>query len=380
VFSTILKECSRLADAGNLRQARDLFRQYIAAHPIQGENRPSGAASLRLGILVSGDESNVGFRDGRLVVRDGHSEIAHHIRGSDIAGAIVFVTPAGAAALAPVLADRFDLLFNAIADPDRFERDLDVVAALQDTCPHPVLNRAEAVRRSARDRIATQVLTAGWILPECQRLGTGRPEVGFPLLARPVGSQTGRGLEMIADRAEFDRYRAAASGDIYVTRFVECAQDDGRYRKYRCYSVGGRIVRNQLIIGDTWNVHGADRFKEMHRTPSMKEEERRFLDKSELIEGARFATVEAMFRSLGEFLGLDYFAADFSVTPAGDVVLFEANACMRSYGPEWHRDFPYYEAQTGLLGRAFRDMIARSAGHGAVRGRIGARTSDAGTT
>ena len=59
--------------------------------------------------------------------------------------------------------------------------------------------------------------------------------------------------------------------------------------------------------------------------------------------------------------GLDYFGVDFSFLPNGQIVVFEANATMRSHYPEYAESFPYLSAPAAAHVAAFQKMIRAKA-------------------
>ncbi|HXL30337.1 MAG TPA: hypothetical protein VN968_13755, partial [Bradyrhizobium sp.] len=66
-------------------------------------------------------------------------------------------------------------------------------------------------------------------------------EPRFPIIVRPRGSHAGVGLAKLDDHAAMDRYLAERpESEFFVSRFVDYANDDGLFRKYRIVFVDGR--------------------------------------------------------------------------------------------------------------------------------------------
>jgi len=367
MFAEIIERCARLSADGQGAHAQQLFSQFISRRPIQPQHSAAVDRPIRLGILVSGDPSNVLFTSSSLIFRGGYTESSHHTQGSDIRTDFVFLTTEPDGAFIGELGERFDVLFNAMADADGFHRELAFAVAIEKQTSLPVLNRPTATLGTARDNIAAGNLEgADWLVPACHRVEAetaldmrAAKALAYPLLVRPTGSHMGEGLEKVADDDDLARYVEKFAGrDLYLSQFVDCRFPDGYYRKYRCYVVDGRVFANQLIIHDHWKIHGGSRFDGMNRISWMKEEERGFLRNFGFayhdIDGK---TLEQFASTVWSFLGLDFFGIDFSISDSGKIVLFEANAAMRSFGPEWYRDFPYFKTVTQRLGGSFRAMV-----------------------
>src|SRR3979409_2611959 len=80
-------------------------------------------------------------------------------------------------------------------------------------------------------------------------------ELQFPIIARPRGSHAGVGLAKLDDRAAIDRYLAERpEQEFFVSRFVDYANDDGLFRKYRVVVVDGRPYACHMAIADRWDI------------------------------------------------------------------------------------------------------------------------------
>lgn len=232
---------------------------------------------------------------------------------------------------APSLSDAdlpsYDIVFNALGEPDAIGLAGDRAAEFVARCEKPVINPPECIVRSARDRM--DELYGGlvdvfappvWRMPE-QSL----PEAGvsWPLLVRPSGAHGGEGLVMVEDVVALAQQVQMHDGHaLYVSPFVDYRSADGYFRKYRMIFVGGVPYPYHLAISRHWMVHYA--------TAEMREawklaEEAEFLEHPEVVLGQRGMAAVA---AIGERLGLDYGGADFALLPDGRILLFEANATM----------------------------------------------------
>lgn len=254
----------------------------------------------------------------------------------------------------------YDLVFNAMGDPDvtgPVEVPLQRFLAQNE---RPLLNPPDKVALTARHRLPALLEGIDNILvPEVQRLAS--PETwdavridGLSLLARPVDTHGGVGLERLSTAEDVAAFQARQSGPVYVSPFIDYRSEDGGFRKYRMIFVDRKPYPYHLAISDDWLVHyyRAD----MVSAQGKLDEERAFL------ENPQAALGEAGFRAIqeiGERLDLDYGGIDFSLMPDGRILVFEANATMLVHpevvdGPLAHKN-PYvrriFDAFENLLER-----------------------------
>src|SRR6185312_10408280 len=78
----------------------------------------------------------------------------------------------------------------------------------------------------------------------------------YPLIARPVGSHAGHGLEKL-DTADaiLDYLQKSQCDEFYVARFVDYRSKDGQFRKYRIMLIGGRPFICHMAISSNWMIH-----------------------------------------------------------------------------------------------------------------------------
>lgn len=113
------------------------------------------------------------------------------------------------------------------------------------------------------------------------------------------------------------------SSSLYITEFCDFASGDGLYRKYRIAVVGGEIFLRHLYIGASWLIHRA------RTIPGTEPEERAFLNS---FDAEWVPRLQPMFQEIGHRLDLDFFGVDCNIDASGNVLLFEANACMKILG------------------------------------------------
>jgi glutathione synthase/RimK-type ligase-like ATP-grasp enzyme len=225
-------------------------------------------------------------------------------------------------------------LVNHTADPDLCGRALHGMLQICSTVERPCFNHPGAIAATTRERVA-RVLTgiSGLKVPKTIRVAGRVPAqlrqaiadagLTYPVLVRVAGSHMGQ-----------NSIRAAAPGDIdgvvqlggeplalYATELVDFVSPDGHYRKHRVVLVGEEVFLHHMIVGDSWLLHW-DR-----RIPGTEAEESAALNSFDEDWGER---LRPLFLEIGRRLDLDYFGVDCHIAPSGEVLLFEANACMNN--------------------------------------------------
>jgi hypothetical protein len=154
---------------------------------------------------------------------------------------------------------------------------------------------------------------------------------------------------------------AAAAGhlpgdDLLAIEYLGARGHDGNARKYRVMIVGGRIYPMHLAISRQWKVHYFT--ADMADRPDYRSEEAAFLaDMPAVIGQKALAALERIARELA----LDYGGIDFGVSPAGDVLLFEANATMVVNPPEADERWAYRRVAVGKILDSVSAMILQRA-------------------
>ena len=221
--------------------------------------------------------------------------------------------------------EEYDVVFNAVGDPDAAADLNDRLAGFVARCNRPVLNRPERIAATARDnsrRLFEGI--ADLIVPETRRitdlseLGDSAPDQLW--LLRPLGSHGGEHLQRLKREEVAARLDGRAH---YATAFHEYRSGDRCYRKHRMFFVDRAPYPYHLAIQDDWLVH-----YQSSRTPcdpAFIAEERCFLENPELVLGTR---AYRAIREVGQRMDLDFAGVDFAVLPDGRALLFEANATM----------------------------------------------------
>ena len=223
-------------------------------------------------------------------------------------------------------------LLNHISDPDICAGSLKVVEHIVQETGRPCFNHPTAIARTTRDGVVrTLAGTPGLRVPRNLRTDAKTPTelreivrksgIPYPLLVRVAGYHAGLNMIRADAPSDLDQISEFERGgrSLYVTEFCDFASPDGRYRKYRVAVVGDEIFLRHMVVGDKWLLHAA------RRTTNTESEEFEVLAAFDQEMAPR---LKSMFREIGRRLGLDYFGVDCAFDTSGQVLLFEANACM----------------------------------------------------
>lgn len=263
----------------------------------------------------------------------------------------------------------YDLVFNAIGDADAEAAASPLLAEFAAACVKPLLNRPDAVARTARDRVAALLSGIDDVcVPATRRVArdgdwSDDAALQYPLLLRPPGSHGGDGVARADTPAELaalevggknDKEDGTDKADLYLSAFHDYRAADGYFRKYRVIFVDRQPYPYHLAISAHWMVHYAT--AQMTEYRWKLEEEQHFLQDPATALGTRGM---AALRAIGTRLDLDYAGVDFSVLPDGRLIVFEANATMlahRETDPLLTFKNPYVEA----IFDAFEALLVRA--------------------
>jgi hypothetical protein len=189
---------------------------------------------------------------------------------------------------------------------------------------------------------------------ECVDIGG---ELRFPVIARPRGSHAGVGLARLDDRAAVANYLSERQeAEFFVARFVDYANADGLYRKYRVAVVDGRPYACHMAIADRWDIWYLN--ADMAFSESKRGEEAAFMRDFDEAFGARHRNALA---AMIERVGLDYFTIDCAENKAGELLIFEADNTAVVHNMDSPQVFPYKQPQMRKIFAAFAAMLFRHA-------------------
>jgi len=265
----------------------------------------------------------------------------------------------------------YDLVFNAIGDPDLAGPSAAAVQRFLRRCRRPVLNDPMLIPRTSRNLIP---VTLGEIedvvVPAAARiehaaiarLGARRAVAGTglepPLLVRPTGSHGGKGLERALDWEELEAAVAAlGEQDLYVTAYHDYRSADGLYRKGRVVFVDRRPFPYHWAGSSHWMVH--------YDASGAGEDDARRAEERKLLEDPAGALGDRAWDAIariGQTLDLDFCGLDFSVLPDGRVLVFEANATMFVHPEDETSPLAYKNPAVKRITDAFQARLQALAG------------------
>jgi hypothetical protein len=153
-----------------------------------------------------------------------------------------------------------DVAMLAVGESDANAPILEALAPRLAAWPRPILNGAAgAISALGREPAARRLAKIpGVNAPTTQRLTAAElaGARGFPIIARPVDSHAGAGLEKLAAATDAAAYlRRVPAGAYYAQPFIDYSGPDGRFRKLRIALVGGAPFLVHMAISDHWMVH-----------------------------------------------------------------------------------------------------------------------------
>jgi hypothetical protein len=177
----------------------------------------------------------------------------------------------------------------------------------------------------------------------------------LPIIARPVGTHAGKGMEKIDSLVELEAYLASRpENEFYVTPFIDYSDADGKFRKQRIVLIDGKPYASHMAISDHWMVH--------YLSAGMLDHEDRRAEEAAWMTGfdEGFAVRHASaFEALYRRLGLDYFAIDCAELSDGRLLLFEADVAMIVHSMDPETVFPYKKPAMTKLFLAFEDALKK---------------------
>jgi hypothetical protein len=188
-------------------------------------------------------------------------------------------------------------------------------------------------------------------------------ELRFPLIVRPRGSHAGVGLAKVDDRAAIDRYLAdRPEQEFFVSRFVDYANEDGLFRKYRVVFVDRRPYACHMAIADRWDIWYLN--AGMSDNSAKRLEEETFMRTFDIGFARRHRTALA---AMADRVGLDYFTIDCAENKQGDLLVFEADNTAVVHNMDSAEVFPYKPSQMRRIFEAFAAMLFDRARQGRER-------------
>lgn len=261
----------------------------------------------------------------------------------------------------------YDLVFNAIGEPDVAVPLTARLTHFLAHCSRPVMNLPETVARTRRHLLKERMAGIAHVqVANCCRIDPGdlSPEslkrllteegIPCPVLVRPAETHGGQGLVCCATLSQISDQLSAGPVAHYLSHFVDTRSSDGFFRKYRVIFVDRQPYPYHLAISSQWMVHYHT--SEMTEFPWKIAEERRFLQDMEAVLGKNGM---AALIDIGQRLDLDYAGIDFTLLPDGQLFIFEANATMLVHRVSDQGPLAYKNAHIQKIADAFEALQAR---------------------
>jgi hypothetical protein len=188
-------------------------------------------------------------------------------------------------------------------------------------------------------------------------------DLQFPIIIRPRGSHAGIGLAKLDDRAAVGRYLAERpEQEFFVSRFVDYANDDGLFRKYRVVVVDGRPYACHMAIVDRWDIWYLNAGMAFSETKRLEEEN--FMRTFDHAFAVRHQHALA---AMIDRVGLDYFTIDCAENKLGELLIFEADNTAVVHNMDSPDMYSYKPPQMRKIFEAFAAMLYRRAEGGRER-------------
>jgi len=179
----------------------------------------------------------------------------------------------------------------------------------------------------------------------------------FPLLLRTPGFHTGRHFVLVSRPEELVEAIAGLPGaELTAIQYLDSRGADGKVRKYRVMMINGGLYPLHVAISSHWKIHYFT--AEMAGNAEHRMEDAEFLENMPAVLGTR---AMAALDDIQKMLGLDYAGVDFGLSPAGDLLLFEANATMVVNPPEPDERWAYRRSAVERIFGAVRRMLLEKA-------------------
>ena len=259
----------------------------------------------------------------------------------------------------------YDLVFNAIGEPDVAAAMLNRLSRFVKRCDRPLLNRPSMVTRTQRHRLPDLLRDIDdVVIMPCVRFDSslfsraalleimGRENIEFPVLARPTATHGGEGLVRYECFEALDIGLRNIPGSSYLTTYYDYKSTDGFYRKYRIIFIDRKPLPYHLAISSNWMVHHVT--SDMESSAWKLNEERCFLQLPDNWLGPR---ATAAITTIGRRLDLDYVGIDFTLLPDGRMFVFEANPSMLVHRERYNGPLAYKNPYVDRIVSSFEGMV-----------------------
>jgi len=261
-------------------------------------------------------------------------------------------------------------LFNLVGDADSSVNSLHKIQTIINSVqPRRCFNRPVDVFKTSRARLPkTLANIQGCLVP---RTESADPKSfselqavcnmfnSWPMVVRARGYHGGECMQLVADESQLESLRDLSwpYNGIFLMQYVDCRNEKGLYHKVRVMMVNGIAYARQCIYSDKWSIHTGSRADLMDHDIDLRQQEESFLGQ---MRDKGLQQRERLFREIYRRIGLDVFGIDFALVN-GEVVIFEANACMHflGTGEVGHGRYSYTGTYKQALRNALKNMLLR---------------------
>jgi len=262
-------------------------------------------------------------------------------------------------------------VFNLVGDADSSINSLHKIQAIINAMqPRRCFNKPVDVFKTSRARLPkTLADIPGCIIPRTETAdpknfselqAACRQFNEWPVIVRSPGYHGGDNMLLLTDESQLDGLKDLSwpYEGICLTQFVDCRDDAGLYQRIRVMMVDGAAYARQCVYSDRWKIHTKSRVDLMDQDIGLRHREEQLL--AELRDRV-LKDRAPLFQEIYHRIGLDVFGIDFALVN-DQIVIFEANACMRFLGRGTASNplYAYTDSYKKELGVALKKMLVRA--------------------
>ncbi len=280
------------------------------------------------------------------------------IEDSDVALELLYL---GEGLPVPAYIPEHDVAFVAVCESDQNQQLLHDLHEVMQHWPKPFINAPAAIAQLSRNDVSHNLAPiAGLVASDAHRLT--RAETNelagsdcFPVIARPVNSHAGFGLEKLTHETDlFQFLKSQSSQEFFVAPFIDYRSADGWFRKYRIAIVEGQPFAAHMAISQKWMVHYLN--ADMLQNSKNRDEEASFMRN---FDSAFAVKHHRALQELDRRIGLDYYSIDCAETTDGHLLVFEIDSGAVVHSMDPVDIFPYKAPQMNRVFKAFQQMLQR---------------------
>jgi len=262
-------------------------------------------------------------------------------------------------------------VFNLVGDADSSINSLHKIQAIINAMqPRRCFNKPVDVFKTSRARLPkTLADIPGCMIPRTETAdpknfselqAACRKFNEWPVIVRSPGYHGGDNMLLLTDESQLDGLKDLSwpYEGICLTQFVDCRDDAGLYQRIRVMMVDGAAYARQCVYSDRWKIHTKSRVDLMDQDIGLRHREEQLL--AELRDRV-LKDRAPLFQEIYHRIGLDVFGIDFALVN-DQIVIFEANACMRFLGRGTASNplYAYTDSYKKELGVALKKMLVRA--------------------